>query len=323
MGGENMSRKRTNEEFLLEIKKINPTYNILSEYINCDTNVICHCNVHNVDFNSTPYNLLKGKVGCELCRREKIGKKNKRTKEDFQNRLFKINPNIDVIGEYVQCKSRIECRCKIHNEIFFATPDHLIRGETGCKQCIQEKYHIGGLKSHEQFINEMKSVNPDIQVIGEYDGAKSRIDVRCAKCGHKWSPTASSLTSGFGCPNCASSRGERRINDFLTNQNIAFIYQKSFSALRGVGGGLLSYDFYLTKYNLLIEYQGEFHDGTARQQTEIDFLRQQEHDRRKKIYAKNHNICLLEIWYWDYDNIEHILHETLNNLENSVEITAL
>ena len=105
-----MSRKRTNEEFLLEIEKLNPTYDILSKYINCDASVLCHCNVHNVNFNATPYNLLKGKVGCELCRREKIGKKNRRDKEDFESRLFDVNPNIDVIGEYIQCKKNIECK---------------------------------------------------------------------------------------------------------------------------------------------------------------------------------------------------------------------
>lgn len=318
-----MSRKRTNEEFLLEIQKLNPTYNVLSEYINCDTNVVCHCNIHNVDFNAKPYNLLKGKVGCELCRREKISKKNKRSKEDFQSRLFKVNPNIYVLGQYTQCKKHIECKCVLHDETFFATPDHLIQGKTGCPQCIQSKYHMGGLKPHDKFINEMHAIHPDLKVIGVYDGAKARIDVQCTKCGHQWKPMASSLVSGFGCPNCVSSRGEKRINEFLSSEKIDFVFQKTFSTLRGVGGGLLSYDFYLTKYNLLIEYQGEFHDGTARQQTEIDFLRQQEHDKRKKVYAKEHNISLLEIWYWDYDNIETILNEILNNLENSVEITAL
>lgn len=317
-----MSRKRTNEEFLLEVEKLNPTYIVLSEYVNCDTDVICHCNVHNINFNSTPYNLLKGKIGCELCRREKISRKHKRTKEDFVNHLFEVNPSIDVIGEYVQCKKRIECKCNIHNETFFMTPDHLIQGQTGCTQCIQNKCHISGLKSHEQFMNEIKSIHPDIIVLGKYDGAKSRISVQCTKCGHKWNPVASSLTSRFGCPVCAYSHGEKRINMFLTSQNIDFIPQKSFNTLRGIKGGLLSYDFYLPKYNLLVEYQGEFHDGTAWQQTETDFLRQKEHDRRKQIYAKKHNIHLLEIWYWDYDNIEQILNNVLNNLENSVEITA-
>jgi len=81
--------------------------------------------------------------------------------------------------------------------------------------------------------------------------------------------------------------------------------------LIGVGGGNLSYDFYLPNYNLLIEYQGEFHDGTAIQQSKEKFKKQLEHDKRKREYADNHNINLLEIWYWDFDNIEKILKREL------------
>jgi hypothetical protein len=39
--------------------------------------------------------------------------------------------------------------------------------------------------------------------------------------------------------------------------------------------------------------------------------RQQEHDKRKKEYAQQNNINLLEIWYWDFDNIEQILNNEL------------
>ena len=89
-------KKRTNEEFLLEINKMNPTYSVLSEYINCDTNIHCFCNIHYVDFYSTPYNLLKGKCGCEACRRDKIGNKNRRTKSEFIDKLKQVNENIEV-----------------------------------------------------------------------------------------------------------------------------------------------------------------------------------------------------------------------------------
>ena len=40
---------------------------------------------------------------------------------------------------------------------------------------------------------------------------------------------------------------------------------------------------------MLIEYQGEFHDGTANIQTEEDFKIQSEHDRRKAEYARENN----------------------------------
>ena len=38
----------------------------------------------------------------------------------------------------------------------------------------------------------------------------------------------------------------------------------------------------------------------------------EKHDKRKREYAKDHNIKLLEIWYWDYDNIEEILNKELD-----------
>ena len=39
---------------------------------------------------------------------------------------------------------------------------------------------------------------------------------------------------------------------------------------------------------------------------------QKEHDKRKRNYAKDNNIKLLEIWYWDFNNIENILIKELN-----------
>ena len=96
---------------------------------------------------------------------------------------------------------------------------------------------------------------------------------------------------------------------YLEENDIPFEWQKSYDDLIGTGGGFLSYDFYIPNSNTLIEYQGEFHDGTAPYQTKAQLEYQKEHDRRKREYAKNNNITLLEIWYKDFDNIEQILEE--------------
>ncbi len=95
---------------------------------------------------------------------------------------------------------------------------------------------------------------------------------------------------------------------------IISIPQKTFERLIGLGGGLLSYDFYLPNYNMLIEYQGEQHEHYVKgfHSSKKIFEKQQEHDRRKRVYAKNNTINLLEIWYWDFDNIYNILDMVLN-----------
>lgn len=155
---------------------------------------------------------------------------------------------------------------------------------------------------------------------------------KCKKCNHEWEAKIAGRNSRhIGCPRCKISHGERKIFDILVNINYIpisqkqynklndfnklnenyFISQKRFNGLYGVGNRHLSYDFYLPNQNLLIEFQGQYHDGKAKKQTKKDFQKQQEHDRRKKEYAEENNINLLEIWYWDYNNIKEILLNVL------------
>lgn len=118
----------------------------------------------------------------------------------------------------------------------------------------------------------------------------------------------------FRCPACyTKSWGELRIRQFLESKNITFEHQKKYRGLVGVGNKPLSYDFYIPGYGL-IEYQGKFHDGTDYYKDSVRYKRQQEHDRRKRNYAKQQSISLLEIWYDDYHNIEEILTKELSNL---------
>ena len=121
-----------------------------------------------------------------------------------------------------------------------------------------------------------------------------------------------SFTSNHRCPKCNESHGEREVSKWLDNKNIKYIREKTFNDLLGLGNEPLRYDFYLPKYNFLIEYQGSQHESPQDYfGGKEKFIEQQEHDKRKRVYAENHNIKLLEIWYWDFDNIETILNENI------------
>ena len=148
----------------------------------------------------------------------------------------------------------------------------------------------------------------------EYKNSRTKLLVECPN-GHIWETKYNSFQQGSRCPICNVSKGEQRIIDWLNKNNIEYIYEKTFEELLGINNGLLSYDFYLPKYNLLIEYQGNYHDGTAGNQSEKELETQQEHDRRKRLYTRKNNIQLLEIWYWDFENIEKILSDTLEEVQ--------
>jgi len=160
---------------------------------------------------------------------------------------------------------------------------------------------------------------------------------KCKKCGHEWPATISSRNGKYktGCPECNKSKGEKRIDEVLINNNWIkisqeefnqlidknkysknyFIPQKEFDGLLGLGYKNLSYDHYIPRLNLLIEYDGEFHfkpikyyKNEPMKYAEIRYKKQCIHDILKSKYAMDNNIDLLRIPYWEFNNIEDILN---------------
>lgn len=147
----------------------------------------------------------------------------------------------------------------------------------------------------------------------EYKGNDVLLKWKCLECGKEFESIWNNILRGSGCAKCNQSKGEKKISEILYKENIEFKSQKEFKGLIGLGGGLLSYDFYLPKDNLLIEFQGiqhkkyikYFHNDVA------NFKKQIEHDKMKRKFAKDNNINLLEIWYDEFDCIEDIIKYAL------------
>lgn len=313
--------KKTHEQFMQQMHELNKDIEILSKYEKDSVKVKCKCKICGFEWEATPSNLLRGK-SCRKCHFNNLKNIHMKSHEQFVKEVFELNANITVLSKYSGVKNKVDCKCLIHNEEFSISAGHLLGGETGCRECINTKFHMSGLKTHEQFVNELSSVNKNIEIIGKYDGAKNRIDVKCLKCGHIWSPVADSLLHGYGCPCCKRSKGEEKIENYLFKNNIIFESQKKFSDLRN--SLPLSYDFYLPEYNLLIEYQGQFHDGTTSMVDQSKYFeRQKINDELKRNYANNNNYNLLEIWYYDYDNVDNIIDKFIYNLKNPVTTTVI
>ena len=109
---------------------------------------------------------------------------------------------------------------------------------------------------------------------------------------------------------CNSSQGETRIIRWLNQNNIEYIHDKHyFNDLIGCGNGVLKPDFIIKDRKIWIEYDGEFHYKDIHNDDSLK--KQQEHDKRKDNYAKEHGWKLIRIPYWEFDNIEEILEKEL------------
>ena len=121
----------------------------------------------------------------------------KLTCKEYVDRVNEINPNIDVLGEYIGTNIKILHRCKIDGYEWYATPNSVLNGH-GCPMC----YYNKNKKTTEEYIQEVAKLNPDIEVIGQYIGAKTKILHRCKIDNHEWMATPSNILQGTGCPEC-------------------------------------------------------------------------------------------------------------------------
>lgn len=302
--------KRTREEFCMEVEKINPNMVIGDDYIDGKHKVTTTCKICGYSRKVVGNNFLNKKCECPKCNGNI-----KLTDEEFKENVRKLNPNITVKTSYNGADKRVSCECKVCGYNWSSIANALIRYNATCPACERKKASIKRRKTHEEFVLQAKNEGSTIEFLSTYKRMADKISCRCKNCGYEWEANPNTLIHGkFRCPSCQtiSSKIENKIQEYLNAHNVQYFMYMSYDDLFGVNGGKLSYDFYLPKYNLLIEGQGKQHlEPIKHFGGERTFQIQQEHDRRKREYAKQNNINLLEIWFWDLDNIKEILDENL------------
>lgn len=120
--------------------------------------------------------------------------------EEFAHELEQVAPDVELLGEYTNARTKVACRCRVCGHEWDAVPNHLLRG-VGCPEC------AGTARvTPESFAARAATIAPGVELLGPYANARTRIDCRCRICGHTWSPYPKSLLQGYGCPECGKRK---------------------------------------------------------------------------------------------------------------------
>ena len=300
-----MPKRKTNEEFISEMKNINPNIEILSEYINNKTKVKCRCLIDNCIWFAIPRHLLECH-GCPNCKRKLLSKIKTLDYDEFVKRMNILHPNIKIIGDYVNSKTKMNCECLIDGTQWLSSSANLFIGR-GCPTCGLNSLKYG----HQEFVDKLQKINPNIEILENYVHSTQKVKCRCSICGYMWFAEPRKLLEGRGCPKCNMSKGEIKISVFLDNNFINYIPQYKFDNCKNINK--LSFDFYLPNHNICIEYDGKQHYEAIEYFGGKYMLSiQQNKDKIKTQYCQDNNIKLIRIPYWEFDNIDNILRKELN-----------
>jgi very-short-patch-repair endonuclease len=287
----------TSKFILNAIKKHGDKYDYNKvEYINNTTKIIITCPIHG-DFFQTPKNHIAGQ-GCKKCGYTKILQKNRHTTLDIIAKCVEIHGDTYdyTLVDYVNYYTKIKIQCKKHG-IFQQTPKSHILKKSGCPKCAIE-YKANKLKlSQEEFIETSNNIHNrkyDYSLVN-YINNKTKVTIICPNHGMFQQAPVHHMR-GIGCPICNESKGESIIAEFLNNENILYIREKSFDNC--IDNGNLRFDFYLPDLNIVIEFDGIQHykpiDAFG---GKSEFLNIKRRDLIKNNYCFENKIRMIRIKY--------------------------
>lgn len=198
-----------------------------------------------------------------------------------------------LLSEYNGSKGKVLIDFNCGHEPYLIKYDSYKDGH-GCPKCAGNSNE----KGREDLISLINKNGHTL--LSEYKNTASKVLIDF-NCGHEphWIK-ANSYKSGHGCPLCIN-KGEAALYALLLNMGYEVERQKTYDDLKDTK--LLPYDFYLPRYNLLVELDGDHHrkpivySDENLEEAENKFKDKQRKDELKNSYATLNNIPLLRIEY--------------------------
>lgn len=312
---------KPHEQFIEEAFTHCIDIDITGVYSGATTPIGLKCKKCGHEWSMTPHVILRNGVRkCPVCISKATSDRCRKSPNDFAKQIAQKYPFITLNSPYVTSHQKVNCTCSLCGETYDISAVQLL--DRGCKICNMRNLPQRQAMPKDIFIDRIRQIGTDVSIL-EYHNAHDYVLCKCNICGNEWESAGGSLLSGTGCPKCSLSHGEKKISALFDRMGVVYESQKTFDRLIGVGGRPLSYDFYLPEFNMLIEYQGEYHYGIPKNQTDEQFQRQKQHDALKSQYARDNGMNLLLIPYTDYKNLdEQYLSSKIYTNQNPVTITV-
>jgi hypothetical protein len=193
-------RKKTQKEFISEVKKIHDDKYDFSEsiYITNNTPLKVICPVHGVFFKK-PVHLINRKQGCPKCSQEKQTHNQKKPLDILLKEFNHIHDNKYNYSkvEYVNTITPITIICPKHGE-FEQLPSNHLKGK-GCKYC-------GGTAKMDTklFIEKSKKIHDNKYDYSKvvYKSSREPVTIICPEHGEFEQIPNNHLSKSQGCPKC-------------------------------------------------------------------------------------------------------------------------
>lgn len=124
-----------------------------------------------------------------------------KTTEEFKNDIERILGNdYELIGEYINHKTRVDILHKVCNTTNSVLPSYVTVKQRGCYRCSGKMR-----RTQEMWEDEVHQLsNGEYSVIGKYVNNRKKIMMKHNLCNNEWEISPSNFKKGHRCPKCSA-----------------------------------------------------------------------------------------------------------------------
>lgn len=201
----------------------------------------------------------------------------KRTKEQLQQILDEKGSDILLLGEYIDSKHKIRCKCKVCGLEQEISPIKLVNRGQKCKKCTKEKRRKETTLPQKDWIckaNIIHNSKYDYSKV-EYTNAKTKVCIVCPYHGEFWQTPTNHVSRKNGCPKCAKEQTTSILLNYTQNfnkqckesfkerankvHNYEYEYLEEYKTAMEkikVKHKSCGYEFYITPHNHIVNREG-------------------------------------------------------------------
>jgi len=267
-------------------------------------NYTCNCgNPHKAMWSN-----FKKTQSCSECGTEK--RRNAKIKYSREYVEKYLNENgYKIVGEYINSGVSFLYKCLTCENTGKTNFGSFLDGRR-CKVC--QGFSKKDTRTFSGIVSEI--TDGEYVFLGEYETAHIKSEFLHRTCHNTYDASPHNFLQGKRCPFCNSSKGEKKIEDFLLKNNLLFESQYRFNNCRNILPLPFDFAIFNEENNLiyLIEFDGRQHfEAIACWGGEDNFNYIKKNDEIKNTFCADNDISLIRIPYWNFNKIEEILKDEL------------
>lgn len=132
---------------------------------------------------------------------------------DHKKQLKEAGLRFKILSEWAGTVADTKYQCVKCDYTWTGKPNY-VRRLSGCPCCTKTMPH----KTTEDYVKEIKVLNPKVLVLGAYLGCNVKTKHKCVTCNHEWLALPINIRRGTNCPRCSAKlQSEKGIQRQKTN----------------------------------------------------------------------------------------------------------